>query len=534
MFKAVLCDDDEIITQGLEQFIPWSDLDICLCGTAYDGYQAKLLVDQYKPDILITDIRMPSMDGLQLTRYAKENNSNIKVIIISGYDDFKYAHEAIKVGAMDYILKPIDENNLISQLKLAVKECSINEEQTMMVEENQKYLQKRMIQCLIYEGVRVFSSRYNHDQASACSASSCGIIIASIDNYENLAFQLTEKERNAIDEIFFSCIHQFDEDITLFEQHPGTAGCYILGENNSHVKVIRDSGISAISHAFQTACDTYTISFACSNIYNGITNLPDAYHEAKAALQERFVYPAGSIIYYDRIVLKSDFNQPNSFDTILSKVDFVALIKECDKMGVDAKLEDLKNDLLDAGGESYLYMKIITGNIYAKLLKDLYQLGIGEEELGFKMAEEYQIIIGLQSMEAAIHQFRDSIFKIIDALNKSNSSRHIKIVSVAENFIEEHYMDHDLSMDDVANVVHMSPSYFSIIFKEKIGIAFTDYLINKRIEKAKELMRYTDLRVYEISYKVGYYTAAYFSTAFKKVTGYPPTEYKRLIDQGEL
>ena len=121
MYKAILCDDDEIIAQGLSALIPWNTLDICLCGTYNDGLAAKKALDREAIDIVISDIRMPFLDGLELTRLAKEQRPETKIILISGYDDFRYAREALKLGASDYLLKPINEEELIALLKRTVE-----------------------------------------------------------------------------------------------------------------------------------------------------------------------------------------------------------------------------------------------------------------------------------------------------------------------------------------------------------------------------------------------------------------------------
>lgn len=207
------------------------------------------------------------------------------------------------------------------------------------------------------------------------------------------------------------------------------------------------------------------------------------------------------------------------------------MIKQGNRDRVNLMLDEMQTQLLEIGGKSYLYMKIITGNIFAKLFSELYELEISEADLGINSLEEYQKIASLQSMEAAIDHLRKIITCVVDAMEKNNNHKYYKLIALAENYIENHYMEKELSMDGVAKHVHMSTSYFSVIFKNEKGLSFTDYLIQIRIAKAKELMRHTDLRAYEIAMKVGYDTAAYFSTAFKKVTGYSPSEYKKLVTE---
>lgn len=529
MYKAILCDDDEIIAQGLNRFIPWEKLGIYMCGFCYDGLRAKELVDQFEPDIIVTDVCMPIVSGLELIQYAKAKNPNVKAIVISGYDDFKYAQESIKIGALDYILKPVDEQELISVLKRAVEDCKEFEKKNILTVENNKYYRDDQMKCLIYEGLAAFVNRFGQESYRNLQKTACGIIIASVDNYEYLAFHLTESEQKEINSILYNCMQKYGENITAFEKRMGTVGCYILGDNEDEIRIIRNSYISDVREALKNELKDQTVTFGCSNIYSSITHMPDAYHEAVAALQERFVYSPGSDIYYKRISHKPQRGEEREFDTILDINELVALIKQGNKEKINCMLDDMQKQLLEIGGKSYLYMKIITGNIFAKLLNELYELDITEADLGINSLDEYQKISDLQSVDLAIAHLRKILLHIVEIMEKNNSHKYYKVISMVENYIETHYMEHDLSMDKVARQVHMSTSYFSVIFKNEKGVSFTDYLIRTRIDKAKELMRHTDLKAYEISLKVGYDTAAYFSTAFKKVTGYSPSEYKKMV-----
>lgn len=134
-----------------------------MCGFCYDGLRAKEMVDQFQPDIIVCDVCMPYMTGLELTRYAREKNSNTRVIVISGYDDFKYAQEAIKAGASDYILKPVDEQELITELKKVVNELDSLKEQQNITDQRDRYFQENQMECLIYEGLHTFMERFGKE-----------------------------------------------------------------------------------------------------------------------------------------------------------------------------------------------------------------------------------------------------------------------------------------------------------------------------------------------------------------------------------
>ena len=187
----------------------------------------------------------------------------------------------------------------------------------------------------------------------------------------------------------------------------------------------------------------------------------------------------------------------------------------------------MKKTLLANGGKSYLFMRLMTAGIFGSLMKELNRMGIDESALGIDSMEQYHRISGAGNLSEAISLLKDNIYEIIDALEEDRQHKNSRLIHEAKAFIEEHYMDHELSMDQVAARVHISPSYFSVLFKQEEKLSFTDYLINTRIRHACELLMNTDLKAYEIAEKVGYDTPAYYSTAFKKATGMSPTEYKK-------
>ena len=530
--KAILCDDDQIILSGLKKLIPWSDLGIELCGCAYNGKDAKVLFETYMPDILVSDIKMPFFDGLQLAEYARELNPDIKVIIISGYDDFNYAQAAIRAGAMDYILKPIDEIKLINQLRKAVDECRKKEMLKMMEKEHKTYLEEKMIQCLIFEGDKAFLKKYEINELNINLPPFCSVMMMELDSYAFNPSKLLDNELQDINNMFNSCLQQIiSMNIGIFEQRPGIAGLYIFGDSLEQIESMRSEAIFKFQDAFRQLCAKHSVIFACGNIYNSVMKLRQAYNEAQIAMKEHFVNPSATILYYHNFTHNNAASK--DLKTILTEMDFVSLIKQGDKGEIEAQLKKLKGTLLEIGGKSNVFMKVMAANLYARLFKEIKQLGLEQE--GFKLdpLEEYQKTAECNNVEEVIFELRKSMFNIMDFLEKSRGGRNSKLIAKALDFIETHYMQHEFSIEDVAKYVHMSPNYFSVIFKAEQGTSFTDYLIKIRIENSIILMLSTDMPIYEISYKVGYDTAAYFSSAFKKYTGYSPSIYKKNLKSSE-
>ena len=530
-YKAILCDDDEIIATGLSEFISWDDLNIELCGVGFDGLEAKELIEKYKPDILISDIRMPFLNGFEIIEYAQNINPNTVIIVISGYDDFQYAQEAIKLGAMNYLLKPIDENELSQQLKKAVEKCNLTQQHHSLIESHQKNMEKTMLQCLIFDGREEFEKLYGKEYLKPAF---CCTVLIDINNYENLSYQLSNEEFQAVNETFFRCVHrQETENITIFERHPGCVGLYITDATKKSVLTMLDFTVLSIQTAFKKIYEDCSLTFFVSSVHSNLTELRTAYLESVLIQKNRYVIPQNSVLMYDKLkhFNKIRFHATQSIDDLdilATMEDIVDFIKQGDRLAVSECLNNLFMILKQNGGKSYIFMQVIISTIYTQLAKELASLNIDASQLGIDPTSDYAQIAAEGNLDTAIKLLHSSINHIMDTLEQNSQNRYLKIISSAKTYIDNNYQNHELSIDMVAHAVHMSPSHFSVIFKNETGMSFTNYLIQKQIEKSKELIRTTDMKVYEISYKVGYDTAAYFSTAFRKITGISPSDYKKL------
>ena len=525
MYKAILCDDDEIIAQGLSALIPWNTLDICLCGTYNDGLAAKKALDREAIDIVISDIRMPFLDGLEITRLAKEQRPETKIILISGYDDFRYAREALKLGASDYLLKPINEEELIALLKRTVEQLQVQKQQESILSYGETSKRVDMHRCLAYEGNSSFVNRFGEAALGELEGRQCVAVVSLIDEYENFAQRYNRDEIQDIDQDFRRCVENPEFPLTVIEKFGGNIVSILQASSAAGVLHARQQYCDRLHVAFRTLYPALSVTIAASAAHP-CAELQTAFTEMSQAIKERFVRPAGSDIFYESIDLNVNA-QKNSLDNVAIVNAIISAIRLGDRVECEREIALLQQKLSLIGAESIMLMRLLVGNIFLSVIKDLQQYGINLREMGIDYVQEYQNTSSQQTLDAAMKEMLGCIMRIIDAVERNRQKSNTKAIAQACEYIEAHYTDHMLVIDEVAEHVHFSPSYFSVIFKRETGQSFTDYLIKLRIRKSQDLMLYSDLKIHQIATAVGYDTAAYYSTAFKKETGMSPIEYKK-------
>lgn len=526
MYKAIICDEDRAFLQELRLDIAWSQLDINLCGSCFDGYTARTLLEKEKPDILICSTNLIGAGGLELAATAKRLNTGAQVILTSSTEDFNCAVQAIRMGIHDFLCKPVSAYVIQKSLTRVVENLRKQDQRQARIHEGERNARTAQIQCLVFEGIHTFEERYGPAAGQQIRNMHSQICIISVDSFEQASARFTEEQKNEINSCFFRTLEQFEDRMVIFEKQHGSATCLFMGPNTNSVIHASVEIIRRIREGFREGCPDMTLTMALSSIRTASMDLQKSYKEARTAMQERFVQPLGSEIHYDRIRPGNDA-MPGDLDEVPAVADLVVEIRKGNRNGVREEIEKLGKKMQEMGGKSHLFMKFYSGNIFFSIQQDLQQYGVSLPQLDLNLMHEYQQIIEMQNMNQVMRQLYSFCSRIMDALEQNGGNNGTRAVAKARAYIDENYSDHNLSMDDVANYVHMSPSYFSVIFKQETGISFTDYLISLRIHKSKELIRNSNLKIYEIAARAGYDTAAYYSTAFKKETGLSPSEYKK-------
>lgn len=538
MIKVFLVEDESVIRDGLRENFPWEEYGFKLIGEAGDGEMALPLIRKTVPDVLITDIKMPFMDGLSLSKIVKAEFPKLHIIMISGYDDFDYARQAISVGAEQYLLKPITKLTLKKAL-LELKEKLDQEEgqndyQTQYANDIREYEQfaRRHFFEKIFAGKMEVKDIY--DEAAKLSlnltASSYNILFFTFKPKNKVAeFEETELFLRKQDEL----LHYFLRypHFILFSWNVNSYGVLIKAEEGRMNELV-ESAVENITRICSPVEKNVIWHLAVSNPVERLSMLPECFQQANHLFAYRFIKPGQHVFDTDLLEGNEAAGEeerivnvdPSQVDPERIK-DFLSLGDEGE---IDTFVENYLFSIRDAL-ESKMFRNYVILNIRFAVIAFLEKMEINEAEYKDKM----NLTIADMDMkkEEVKEYFTQMIRTAISIRDRESDNASVNILRTAQEYIDAHYMEESLSLNDVANRVGVSTNYLSSIFSRNTQKTFVEYITSKRMEKAKKLLKTTDISSGEISVMVGYKDPHYFSFVFKKTQGMSPREYRNSKSQ---
>ncbi|MFJ7747113.1 response regulator [Peribacillus sp. NPDC097295] len=524
MCKVAIVDDDRIIRRGLKSVIPWEEYGFLFVGEANDGEEGLALIERERPHIVVSDIKMPFMDGLEMANMVKKKNWNTKIILLTGYEDFKYAHEAIKVKAFDYLLKPVETDHLLEKLNAARKEWEEENQKEKLIEktipyQHQLFLDKWCLNKISDEGI---NRKFNH----LIQPSPNGYYYALLVRLDSL-YDTENKRMFAKNELMNLSRQLLD---TLSIKHEALYGdkedVYLLTglEANSSleaellIKTFSEELVTLVHASGQTTV-TITIGKRTQHIYD----LNHSLVEAQLAMDQRFRMGKNTTYSIDDIQL-------SSIKELIDYRHFEDELVQTIHLGLSGKVKDqfdkMRSFVLQVNKLSLEEISLLMLRINSLLFRDFSKW---EHEWGKKkFIDTQKKIITLQTIEELFECMEELAVNLADYVRFQNMNLKETIVDKAIVCIREKYFLEDLSLQKVAAEVHVSPAYLSSLFKAKKGFNFSECVMETRMKAAMQLFRETDLKTYEISEKIGYSNPRYFSSCFKKYTGHTPAEYRKL------
>ena len=545
MLKIFLAEDEVIVRETIKRMIPWENLGFELVGEAADGEMALPLLIRQQPDLLITDIKMPFMDGLTLARLAKKEVPGLKVVILSGYDDFNYAKQAINIGVEDYLLKPITKNALIERLTEIRSRYEDEKTQREYYEKFHREMQayeknsSRDFFEVLVSGSLDMMEVYKRAEKLGLDivAESYNVLIFTMNCNEDFSGQREgysswEAESLEMLEKFFTG-HPF---AMLFRSNVFSYGVLIKGEKNS----IRENTricVEEIRKIFDRKEDNKEWFVAVGESVERLSQIQKSYHSASRAFSQRYLYD-GKVLYYDEMLAMEKKDVTNDDSEYLQKVDVNALnptiLQKFLSNGLLEETENFVQDYFYAIGqepmESVVFRSYVILNVRFSVLSFLKELGCDTKTLEPEDTEKILAESG-RNMESTIVYAEKLVSQAIQLRDRNSGNKNRSILKTAVDFIDQHYMEEDMSLNKAANAANVSANHFSALFSQNMGQTFIEYLTSLRMDKAKEYLRCTGMRSSEIAGEVGYKDAHYFSYLFKKTQGMTPSDYRKAREE---
>lgn len=547
MLKIFLAEDEVVVRETIKRMIPWEELGFELVGEAADGEMALPLLIRQQPDLLITDIKMPFMDGLTLARLAKKEIPGLKVVILSGYDDFNYAKQAIGIGVEDYLLKPITKNALIERLSEIRSRYEHEKTQKEYYEKFQREMQayeknssRDFFEALVGGSMDMMEVYKRAEKLGLdIVAEAYNVLIFTMNCDEGFSGQRDEyssweAESLELLENFFAG----HSSAMLFRSNIFSYGVLLKGQREAIEENTR-ACVDEIRKILSRQDGRREWFLAVGQSVERLSQIQKSYHTASRAFSQRYLYDE-NILYYDEMeTMEHPGGQAETEDNAyLQKVDVNALnpaiLQKFLSNGLQEETENFVKDYFYAIGqepmESLVFRNYVILNVRFSVISFIKGLGCDTNEMESADTEEVLAESG-KNMESAIAYAKKMISQAIEIRDQNSGNKNRSILKTAVDFIDSHYMDEEISLNTVANVANVSSNHFSALFSQNMGQTFIEYLTTLRMNKAKELLRCTGMRSSEIAGEIGYKDAHYFSYLFKKTQGMTPSDYRKAREE---
>lgn len=532
--KLLVVDDEFIIREGIKTKMDWNRLGVELVAVAENGYEALETLKAGPVDILITDIRMPVMDGIQLSREAMKLHPNLKIIILTGYEEFEYAKQALELSALSYMLKPFTKQELEDTILLAKREIighrtvESHLKITMeRLEQSFPLLKERYLNQLVSERLplKEIKSRLQlvdiHFQSDTFA-----VMIVELDKTDGLE-QLPEHDGNSE---LLQLVVKDEAEQYLQTVQPSV----VFSGLNSHIVCIIDI-VKSDKHdeLFELAENMkayientlqVSVSVGIGGIKHGIKGIPESFREAMEAIEYRFLVGKSSIIPIDYINIQSEQTIAGLSDSHAERI--IAVVRSGNKLGIRGELDAIFTTIKEMKTSSISDIKLYMKEFLVKTITRLLHSSIRLRDMYSRDYDPYSLVDDYQTINDMHKGIRTLYFDISDYIRDKRGNKQRKVIEKAIEEIQANYDNENLSIQMLSEQLQMNTSYLSRLFKQEAGNTFTEFLAKYRIEKAKQYLVETTLRVSEITYRVGLKDPFYFSTLFKKYVGQNPTDYR--------
>ena len=538
MIKIFLVEDEIVVRNGIKNKVDWESAGFSMVGDASDGEMAYPLILETKPDIIITDIKMPFVDGLTLSQMVREVMPWIKIIILSGYNEFEFAQEAIQIGITDYLVKPVIKEKLLEIVKKAAAEVVAEREQRALMEQ----YKKDMEEIFFLKRQQYFSTLLSGNEPVADMLKKGRDVGIEIMARAYIVFSFSTRRKDESDEAYHeSSVRIQDKVIILTDNKPDIIffnrsltgwNFLVKGKDEEDAKRVLEEYIAALIEIVSHYDRLYYFAGVGSTVTR-IGEIVTSFNEAIKAHSYRYILKPNQVIYAGQIEDQAiqGGNTKSENDAFfhperMNRIAIDSYLKTGSREEVEAFFDDYCHNIGEDCLRSDIIRQYITLDIFCSCELFLRYLDCSETRI-LDICGTLNELEKHASKDDHVRQYLCMMMSAsVDYRDLASKRRYDPLLVKARKFMEANYGSMDLSLNSVAAHVNISASHFSTIFSQETGQTFTEYLTEIRIRNAKQLLKCTQKPSGEIGYLIGYKDAHYFSYIFKKITGQTPSEYR--------
>ncbi|TYP71225.1 response regulator [Paenibacillus methanolicus] len=534
MYKVIIVDDEAVVRDGLKNTITWSDHGFTLVGDYANGREALEAVEQHKPDLIISDISMPFMDGLELAAAVSACYPYIKMIILTGFDEFDYAQQALRLKVADFIVKPItarEIRELLDKARAEMDEEAKRREDMSRLQSQLKQslplLKERFLERLVINGLgrAEITERFAYFGLPPLSSMYVAMVVDIDDFGDRESFDFDAFDEEMLRFAAFDIVSEIcaGEGVIVFRTREERMVAVVYGiaeETALYDKAFRVA--EQVRHEIERYLK-FTITVGIGQACQSTERLPNSYRSALGALDYRFLLGKNRIISIIDLEGKSEALPPvqQDWDRKLASSVKTGSMQDAQRL-IEQMVAELKSSMVPIEACVLHMQKAVLA-----LMNSIQDLSAHESGgLPFDPQTMLTDVYRFKTVDEIEQWLKQAVKTVMSVIEGSRTHYTGTQIRRAINYIESNYANEKMSLQELCRHVLMSTSYFSLVFKQHTGETFVEYLTRVRIEKAKELLQHTTMKFYEIAEKVGYGDPNYFSILFKKHAGITMREFR--------
>ncbi len=528
MLKVFLVEDEIIMREGIKKNVDWSGAGFEFAGEAGDGELAYPLIQKAKPDILITDIKMPFMDGLELSRLVKQELPETRIILLSGYDEFQYAKEAIEIGIAEYLVKPVTSVQLLDAVKKVEQKIVKDKSKSGENKDDEEKQRQRLFRHMV-SGKYPFSEvlKEAKEQGIGLAANAYNVMLLQIFSEEEETV-FCEKVRTLLQKL--ERIANKTTNIIIAKQSREEYDFILKGTDELPLQQLTDACKNELADFFGGEAQMEYVA-ALGSPVERFSELKNCYEAASLSFSKRYLAERNQVI--QESTEESD-KPEDTAELKLGELNVAGMNRRQveqflytgTRQEVSAFVEGYFSEIGNGNVQSILLRQYVMMDLYVVAVSVLEKSGYRAQDLVERCGDAKEMTAYLTTLEQT-KAYVKKVFETVMELRENGPDRKYEgVLQKAKAYIEENFANDEISLNAVAAAVSLSPSHFSTIFGQEMGETFVEYLTGVRMEKAKQLLKTTGMKTIDIAFEVGYRDAHYFSNLFKKTQGCTPREYR--------